>query len=128
MPLEKSLCNRCSAPGACCRRMTLSDSLGGSPYSRWWHESESEPAKRIAAINAELAGKGLPFRVLEEVESEAKEGTFFGYTFMCPQLLPSGRCGIYRKRPGICRDFKAGSGSLCVMYVDESKEKPKGED
>ncbi len=82
-------------------------------------EAADTPEKRALVANAWARGKGFPFKVVEEERGVHDGKPFYAYLFGCPELKADGRCGIYRKRPQVCRDFKAGSGPLCVMHEEK---------
>ena len=80
-----SLCDGCR--GACCRFVVVT--VGDmTPDQRRW---------------AEMRGP-LDFR---------HEGAlFWRLPVECEHLTMTGKCGIYEKRPAVCREFKMG-GELC---------------
>jgi Fe-S-cluster containining protein len=43
----------------------------------------------------------------------------------CPHLTAAGRCGIYKTRPDVCREFEAG-GKLCKAARKYHKETSDG--
>lgn len=96
-----NMCNRCYSPGACCREMHLSGSIGDLDQCR------PEELDEIMKTN------GLPFR-FKRFE-ERLDGSPYNL-FSCGELLPSGRCGIYSQRPDVCRNYEPLSDSLCVHY------------
>jgi Fe-S-cluster containining protein len=106
-----SLCDVCMSPGHCCKRMHITGGIEGRRLS--------DPMSYERAEHLVLEYK-LPFRPLEQTD----EGV---WTFWCPNLLSTGRCGDYENRPNLCRIYVAGSDGLCVHHwknpdVEESRE------
>ena len=96
------LCDACSDPGHCCRRMFLS---GGSGMDQVDAPMSLERAEHLAMKHS------LPMRPLEQ-RIDGK------WTWWCTALDPeSGRCRDYENRPGLCRSFVEGGDPLCVHYV-----------
>jgi Fe-S-cluster containining protein len=112
-----SLCDKCYAPGACCKFLYLNlQEAGGGP---WMTEVSHEA---VADIDRQLDLNVLPFEFigwvwLHKYDGEPLRGVPM---FNCPQLLPNGRCGIYEDRPALCRNFEEGSEPLCVHYNGEA--------
>lgn len=118
-----SLCDRCFAPGQCCRNITLT--TAGQPIAVW---DNVDPQQGLADQTGIM---GLPFEPLERLgQWTATEGADAGSTYStwrwsCPKLLPSGRCGIYEERPDVCRNFEpATSDRLCVHYMGAESGDP----
>ena len=113
-----SLCDRCFAPGQCCKRITLL-SADDTPLSTW--VGEGEAAKQMVKV-------GLPFEPLEhgpifktaddDPDDPAREFTV--WSWRCPRLQPDGRCGDYENRPDLCRRFEPASNLLCVHWSGEA--------
>ena len=104
-----SLCDKCYAPGACCKRMYLLNADYPSGFTFW----DDVP------VNETMKAWGLPFVGLERepaVKDAAPGRTYSRWWFSCPNLLPNGRCGDYKSRPEVCRIFEPASGPLCVHY------------
>ena len=103
-----SLCDRCYAPGNCCRQFAL-ENADGKP-SFWI-------ADGLGAVYEWLEKYSLPFvpKEIHRVGRDRRDLSWATWWFKCPKLLPDGRCGIYEARPQLCRDFEAGGDShLCV--------------
>jgi len=111
-----SACDTCTKPGACCHDFALNGRSGGLRFDadNWQIEAENR-----------MEQYGMPFiplRVDMEKIDPVKEAGFVGVRFTCPKVTPEGRCSIYETRPQLCRDYKAGSDKLCVMYVEPITE------
>ena len=104
----ESLCDKCFAPGTCCKRLRLSK--GGDEVTFWDDEPE--------AVQTFLDGQKAPFEVIETLGPWPDEAgrLYSAKTFGCPKLLPNGRCGDYENRPEICRIFEPASDQLCVHF------------
>lgn len=100
-----SLCDTCAQPGHCCRKFDLSSSRGEVLVPEY-----EEPTNILSWVSSE----DLPFVPLERKVAGAEASTWW---WTCPKLTSEGRCSIYDERPGICRQFEAGSDPLCVHYV-----------
>lgn len=102
-----SLCDKCYAPGACCRSLGLSRESGGALTV--WTDTD---------IPAQMAAYGLPFEPgLKVGEWKTPEGRPYAqFLWSCPKLTADGRCSIYDDRPDLCRKFEAGSDPLCVHW------------
>lgn len=103
-----ALCSFCPAPGACCKGLTLARNK--EPV-RFWKDEGIWPVLELLKQN------NLPFRpqhFSQEVTDENGR-VFVSYTFDCPRLEPSGRCGAYADRPSLCRTFLPASDTLCVF-------------
>jgi len=97
-----SLCDRCMAPGACCRK--------------FWLNVEVPNERGPAAFLAELRdpdGRRYPFVPYDIGES--RDGHTL-YRWNCPKLGVNGRCTIYEDRPNVCRIFEPLSAGLCVHF------------
>jgi Fe-S-cluster containining protein len=113
-----SLCDRCFAPGHCCKGLVLSHAISKDAVVFWDDRPDS--------IQEFLDEKNFPFIVTEKVETYTatnKSGsaedvgrTYSAYRYGCKNLLPSGRCGDYENRPDLCRSFEPASDGLCVHY------------
>lgn len=104
-----SLCDRCFAPGQCCKRMYLSNKEG--PFTVWLDRD----------ITEQMKDKELPFVAIGEILNkwvdEFGTGREYGVVlFTCPKLGKDGRCTIYENRPEVCKSFEAGSDPLCVHF------------
>lgn len=102
-----SLCDRCAVPGRCCSGFNLNGGAYGA------HHSELDVLLLMATSWTKvwelgIDQYGLPFMPLWRKPSGV-------WLFWCPLLTRDGRCGDYDHRPAVCRDFEAGSDSLCVM-------------
>lgn len=113
-----SMCNWCPEPGHCCKKFQLSapgNGEYGTNFSFWKGDRDGTLARRDA--EAELERRGVPF-VIHSVDEEWRTERghhFVRFYFCCPELLPSGRCGIYEERPDLCRSFIPGSDDLCLV-------------
>lgn len=104
-----SLCDKCYAPGTCCKWLTLEtgddhqlviwDDEDPAVVLKERHHLPFEPVKRQGQWMDEKTGK-----------------TYSSWYWRCPILLPDGRCGDYENRPDLCRRFEPASGPLCVHY------------
>lgn len=108
-----SLCDKCYAPGHCCRSMEILS--GGKPL----------PIPDDGGEDAALAmvrDRNLPWCPIRCAERAADaDGKMWArWFFACEALGPDGRCTIYESRPDICRRYEAGSDWLCAMYPGES--------
>ncbi len=119
------LCEACIAPGFCCREINLFGANG--EFSVW---DGDDPVEELRARGFR-PGDSMPFVPLRKVwTGTAPEGhdaagrTYSAYHWGCTALDDAtGRCTIYEDRPQLCRDFKPGSGPLCVHFVAPSDEK-----
>ena len=118
---EGSLCDRCYAPGACCRNMMLYAIDGVELFQR-----AGEDAR--ALLPERLAQAGLPFEPLAPgLRHRSPEGDpVLIWMFRCRSLGPDGRCGIYERRPAICRNYVERSDPLCVHYGGSEAGDPSG--
>lgn len=106
-----SLCDRCYAPGACCKRMYLTSRDGGeAPRSRL------DQGPRM--IRRALRRQELPFEPIERAEllTDPDGQQFETWVYRCRALQDDGRCGIYDRRPQLCRDYPAGGDRMCVHH------------
>jgi Fe-S-cluster containining protein len=90
------LCDGCRAPGACCRSLSLTG-----------EEGTLGPRSSMLELSALLATAALPFVPLLRLD----DGVVL---FWCPNLRRDGSCGDYDHRPDLCRDYREGSGVICV--------------
>jgi Fe-S-cluster containining protein len=95
-----TLCDGCRAPGACCRILSLAG-----------EEGPLGPRSSLLEISALLATAALPFVPLVRLD----DGVVL---FWCPHLGRDGRCGEYDHRPELCRDYREGSGVICIESPD----------
>lgn len=103
-----SLCDKCYAPGQCCKRLRLYRE--GNASLTFWLDEPTE--KQLDAL-------GLPFKPTEQIGEwlDEESGRRYGeFLFTCPRLLPNGRCGDYENRPDLCRRFEPGADPLCVHF------------
>ncbi len=106
-----SLCDRCWAPGACCRNMMLYHVDGVDLFQR--------PGEDAATLlPSRLAEARLPFDPLAPgMLHRSPDGEpVLIWMFACRELGPDGRCGIYASRPAICRTYEPASDGLCVHH------------
>jgi Fe-S-cluster containining protein len=105
-----SLCDRCYAPGYCCRRFQLFVNHGDE--KTFWI------ADGLGAVHDWLRENNLPFlplRINEVVHDRKTDLDYASWFYTCPALKSDGRCGRYERRPELCRSFEAGGDSaLCV--------------
>lgn len=101
-----SLCDRCYAPGACCREMGLHSHDLRIPRGDTEHYMLISSERKANILMDVL---NLPFR-FKENKSRG------GAVFICPRLQLDGRCGDYENRPDVCRIFEPASDILCVHY------------
>ena len=104
-----SLCDRCFAPGACCKRFGLF-SNEGEPITVW----DDEPTR----VSAPGSAEPLPFLPLERSGTwEDPDGrAYSSWWWSCPRLQADGRCGDYENRPALCRTFEPAAETLCVHW------------
>ena len=95
-----SLCDRCRAPGACCRAVTLSG-----------EEGALGPAASGLELSALMAVAWLPFAPL----LRHPDGVM---VFWCSNLGRDGRCADYAHRPELCRAYEPGTGVICAESPD----------
>lgn len=93
----KSLCDTCHKPGACCRAFAVLTTELGLPG----------PARSATISEVSAVMPDHPFKI-----KLISHGTPI---WDCLALTKEGRCGIYERRPKLCRDFEAGVDQLCVM-------------
>lgn len=97
-----SLCDRCYAPGQCCKSLAVS---GGG----WAQQTRATYLDALAFVRRH----DLPFN---PTVPEATEPGHWFWRFSCPKLGDDGRCTIYDTRPQICRSFQPQSDELCVHF------------
>jgi len=106
-----SLCDKCYAPGTCCRELTLT--------VNFWAEEEVTNQLLRERISNHPGNKNVPFEPVRQsvrVEHD-KNGRAYGpWVWRCPKLLKNGRCGDYDNRPDVCRIFEPGENRLCVHF------------
>lgn len=110
-----SLCDKCFAPGACCKRLSLSYLGEDEEYHQitFWDDEGEE------AIRKYMKKKNYSFVINEKVGTwvdEESGRTYSAYNYNCTALLPNGRCGRYKTRPKLCRAYEAASDGLCVHF------------
>ena len=110
-----SMCDRCFAPGQCCRDLVLSRQ-DGHVVTSW---ADTDPAQSLAdSIGPhwfEPVSVWGEWTVPEGADEDAGR-TYRAHRWGCRALGPGGRCTVYDERPRLCRDFEAGSDPLCVHY------------
>lgn len=105
-------CDRCAAPGMCCKAFFLSMSF---PVG-------SLPASVSAVVEQNMGPHPFtPLRRITLREGYNPDADVEHWLFGCSALQPDGRCGVYDKRPQLCRDYTAGQDPMCVHYVHEGK-------
>lgn len=106
--MTTSLCDRCFAPGQCCKALALF-SMKDVELTVW----DDDPKL------PEQPGTQPPFTRTTRTGGPWKDDAGREYStwfWSCSALLPSGRCGIYETRPDLCRRFEPASSPLCVHY------------
>ncbi len=97
-------CDRCVAPGTCCKAFPLNQNF--------WLGTHPDEIRRF------LAEKGLPFEPLRRMDiwrGGDDEGAWLEkWFFSCPKLGPDGRCTIYEDRPNLCKIYAPGTDHMCV--------------
>ncbi len=104
--MSKRLCDRCFQPGACCKGFYLGDTT-------FWVDEGKKPVRKW------LDEKDLTYFLpsyRSQIYTDENGREYAAWNFNCTALQPDGRCGIYRKRPDVCRNFKEASGTLCVHF------------
>lgn len=107
-----SICDSCSAPGACCKTIRVSNRLNVT--------TALEALAIMASCQPASGELGLPFIPRERTRSYLN-GEFSispvveEWTYDCIHLTSEGRCGNYEFRPKLCRVFEAGVDKPCVM-------------
>ena len=108
-----SLCDKCFAPGACCKNLFLS--RGSEPRTVWLGSRDY--------IIGQLRRDGLPFEPAEPRGrwiDEASGSAYGAFTYSCPKLEANGRCGDYENRPDVCSGYVPRSDALCVHFHGEA--------
>jgi Fe-S-cluster containining protein len=105
--MPASMCDRCYAPGACCRSLYLF--RGDKPWTVWQGEAD-----------ASMIEAGLPFRSRGRRAAWIDGGTgrtYEAHLWDCSALdAATGRCSIYERRPQLCRDLEPLTTPLCVHW------------
>lgn len=110
-----SLCDRCSSPGSCCKRIPINGE-GDDNHFTVWHVID--PVEDLAERGGAAYARH-PFRPLEPRGTwidPATGAAFSSWLWSCVNLTPSGRCGDYENRPPLCRDYAPAQDSLCAMH------------
>jgi hypothetical protein len=105
--LPEISCNRCIAPGTCCKSLPLSTQFPmGST-----HES----------VQLYMTENGMPFIPLRRLcvyNGSRENGTgqhwYEQWLFTCPKVTSDGRCSIYEDRPHTCIIYEPGVDAMCV--------------
>jgi Fe-S-cluster containining protein len=108
-----SLCDKCYAPGACCKRFELNMS---DVNLTTWVDQGPEAAAQI------MIGLGRPFRPFEpwNVYVDPESGRQYqSWYWQCINLV-DGRCADYDNRPDLCRNYAPRQDHLCAMFLLES--------
>ena len=116
---EKTLCDQCIRPGACCKEIML---VGSNPIVFEIQNALTKLEVLVALATAEhsdewMCNIGLPFMP----RYQCRDGNWL---LECPRLDSDGRCGDYENRPKLCRDFEPGIDALCVMSCPEKPRHP----
>lgn len=96
-----TLCDKCFAPGACCKGFALESG----------NFCRSMSSNQVMAFLKDHNSPFVPVVMRED------DGIWL---FECTKLSPEGRCTIYKDRPRACRGLIPASESLCVHYKGES--------
>lgn len=116
---------RCT--GHCCRAFTIPgmdpDMLAWQP-ELWRMQRRGEPLPAGARIGIEsdvIAKMVVPLGVFARVPTTGEpvvhvdgSGPAAGMFYTCRNLLPNGNCGIYSRRPAMCREYPY-RGDRCVF-------------
>lgn len=105
--MRESMCDRCLAPGHCCKRLTLSGTVDG--------ERIQDPMSFEKAEHLALKARLWMMRPAHQREDGR-------WQWSCTQLLPNGRCGIYEDRPQLCRLYRPGEDGLCVHHWEKESD------
>lgn len=92
-------CDRCIAPGTCCKAFPLSKDFA----------TGTTPEQLVEF----LAEQKYPFVPLRRYY------TYIGawlerWLFQCTKLGADGRCTIYEDRPELCKLYEAGCDEMCI--------------
>lgn len=111
-----SLCDKCFAPGQCCRQIVLFNSEG-IESSFWFDDGLHSVLKDMERRELPFVPRSVRWQAKVDQPDDPDHGRpYAGIVFSCPSLLPNGRCGIYDERPNICRNFEPASTELCVHW------------
>lgn len=88
---------RCT--GHCCRDITINVTPGQLAERVHRADEHGDQARLISSV------------LVYDRTFEWQDGTL-GYLYQCRELLPSGDCAIYDRRPQMCRDY-ASDGQRC---------------
>lgn len=112
-----SLCDKCFAPGACCRELAL---FSNGEEVRFWLDEGDAGGQQF------LAERSYPFEpTWYSLPYGGPERQWFYAVFECPKLV-DGRCSDYENRPGLCSRYEPKSCALCVMFAGESGDPTLG--
>lgn len=108
-----SLCDKCFAPGQCCKRIQF---FAAGEEVTFWDDEPLEIQIR-ARMHSEDIDRRMPFVSLEKTTTfDAIGRKYSTHVFTCINLLKNGRCGDYENRPWLCRVFEPAGSSLCVHW------------
>lgn len=111
-----SLCDRCYAPGYCCRAIHLYQP-GDNKEAVWFLDLSMKAQLEMSRPIDKENSFPIPFEIGRVTQSwiDMHTGRSKGIVeFKCPKLADNGRCGAHETRPWLCRDMQAGQGNICV--------------
>lgn len=112
-----SLCDKCYAPGQCCKNIRVYGGPNGEMVF-WLDEPIGPQLQKYRGLPVYDEPNGLiPFEIGKVLERwvDEKSGRPYGtISFQCPQLGDDGRCTIYESRPWLCWHFEPRGGEICV--------------
>ncbi len=121
--LEEVTCDRCVDPGHCCRAfpLTMRVPIGSSK------EAVDRQMRASLEASEEPLGWGIyalyqghvPYEPLRRLKiggygSNPDDQTIETWLFKCNALQPDGRCGVWAKRPYVCKIYDPGCDHMCV--------------
>src|SRR5689334_12410170 len=108
--LPEISCDRCVAPGTCCKSFELSKefAIGQTPESlKKWLEENNFPFTPLIRSNIYCTSENshIANSAVHWVEK---------WRFACTKLGEDGRCTIYEDRPDLCKKYTAGCDTMCI--------------
>lgn len=97
-----SACDKCKAPGNCCKGFVLSTYYG---LTNWREEATADMERRGVPFFA-------PIRPAPNIYGRDEIQCFFE----CTRLGPDGRCTSYADRPNVCKIYEPKSDRLCAEF------------
>lgn len=110
--LPEISCDRCIAPGTCCKAFPLSNEFrfGITPDEiREWLKVENLPFEPIKRENYYCTSKDH-----HNIDGKSEVHWIEKWLFQCTKLGEDGKCTIYDSRPDLCRKYTAGCDAMCV--------------